>query len=123
MVRAKRRLGSHGEQIAATYLERQGYSLVERNWRCPVGEVDIVARDGECLVFVEVRTWRSDRYGTPEASITPRKQARMLDVAQSYLQASGLDNVAWRIDVIAIEMEDFGEVRKLNHIQNAVEAA
>lgn len=122
MKRTKQELGRQGEQIAARYLRRQGYTIVEHNWRCPLGEVDIVARDGNCWVFVEVRTWRPGQYGIPEASITPRKQARMLEVAQSYLQAAALDEVDWRIDVVAIEIDDAARVKRLNHIRDAVEA-
>lgn len=122
MEHARRKLGRRGEQVAAAYLQRLGYTILERNWRCPLGEVDIVARDGDCLVFVEVRAWRPGQYGTPEASITPRKQSKMLEVAQSYLQAAGLDDVDWRIDVVAIEMDRVARVKRLNHIRNAVEA-
>ncbi|MCS7261737.1 MAG: YraN family protein [Anaerolineae bacterium] len=122
MRRTRQKLGREGEQIAAVYLQRQGYTILEHNWRCRRGEVDIVARDGDSLVFVEVRTWRSGQYGPPEASITPRKQAKILEVAQSYLQAAGLDDVKWRIDVVAIEMDDVTRVKRLSHIRNAVEA-
>jgi len=121
MRHTRQKLGRQGEQIAAVYLQRHGYIIVEHNWRCPLGEVDIVARDGNCWVFVEVRAWRPGQYGTPEASITPRKQAKMLEVAQSYLQTTGLDDVNWRIDVVAIEMDDAAQVKRLNHIRNAVE--
>jgi putative endonuclease len=122
MEHARRKLGRRGEQIAAAYLQRLGYTVLERNWRCPLGEADIIARDGDCLVFVEVRAWRPGQYGTPEASITSRKQAKMLEVAQSYLQSVGLDDVAWRIDVIAIEMGNVMQVKRLNHIRSAVES-
>ncbi|MGQ9502189.1 MAG: YraN family protein [Anaerolineae bacterium] len=122
MRRTRQKLGRRGEQIATIYLQRQGYVIVEHNWRCPLGEVDVVARDGDCLVFVEVRTWRPGLYGAPEASITPRKQSKMLEVAQSYLQAANLDDVDWRIDVVAIEMDRVARVKRLNHIRNAVES-
>lgn len=122
MKHARQKLGRQGEQIAAIYLQCQGYTIVEHNWRCPLGEVDIVARDGDCLVFVEVRAWRPGQYGAPEASITPRKQARMLEVAQSYLQVAGLEDVDWRIDVVAIEMDNAAQVKRLNHICNAIES-
>ena len=117
----KRRLGQHGEEIAADYLRQQGYTLLARNWRCPAGEVDIVAREGETLAFVEVRTRRAgSRLGTPEESVTLRKQARMVEVAQTYLQEAGLDDAAWRIDVVAIEVGGRGEVTRLNLIRCAV---
>ena len=117
----KRKLGQRGEEIAAEHLRQQGYTLLARNWRCPAGEVDIVAREGETLAFVEVRTRRAgSRLGTPEESVTPRKQARMVEVAQTYLQEAGLDDAAWRIDVVAIEVGGRGEVTRLNLIRCAV---
>ena len=117
----KRQLGQRGEEIAADYLRQQGYAILARNWRCPAGEVDIVAREGETLAFVEVRTRRAGgRLGTPEESVTPRKQARMVEVAQTYLQEAGLDDAAWRIDVVAIEVGGRGEVTRLNLIRCAV---
>ncbi len=117
----KRNLGRRGEEVAADYLRQQGYVLLARNWRCPAGEVDIVAREGETLAFVEVRTRRAGgRLGTPEESVTPRKQARMVEVAQTYLQEAGLDDAAWRIDVVAIEVGGRGEVARINLIRCAV---
>jgi putative endonuclease len=117
----KRKLGQHGEEVAADYLRQQGYAILARNWRCPAGEVDIVAREGETLAFVEVRTRRAGgRLGTPEESVTLRKQARMVEVAQTYLQEAGLDDAAWRIDVVAIEVGGRGEVTRINLIRCAV---
>ena len=116
----KRRLGRQGEDIAAAYLGKQGYLILARNWRCPAGELDIVAREGGALVFVEVRTRRGDRFGTPEESITPTKQAKLVEVAQTYLQEHGLADENWRIDVVAVEMDGRGGVKRLNLIRNAV---
>jgi putative endonuclease len=116
----KQRLGRRGEEIAASYLQQQGYTILARNWRCPAGEVDIVAREGETLAFVEVRARRGDRFGTPEESITRAKQTRLVELAQTYLQEAELGDVAWRIDVIAIRMGARGEVQRLNLIRNAV---
>ncbi len=116
----RQRLGQRGEEIAANYLRQQGYTILARNWRRPVGELDIVAREGKTLAFVEVRTRRGERLGTPEESITPSKQAKLIEVAQTYLQEAGLEDVAWRIDVVAIEMGRRGEVKRLNLIRYAV---
>jgi putative endonuclease len=116
----KQKLGKHGEETAASYLRQQGYTILARNWRCPVGEIDIVAREGEILAFVEVRTRRGGRFGTPEESITPAKQAKLVEVAQTYLQEVGPEDVAWRIDVVAIEMGGRGEVKRINLIRHAV---
>jgi putative endonuclease len=116
----KQKLGKHGEEIAASYLRQQGYTILARNWRCPAGEIDVVAREGEILAFVEVRTRRGGRFGTPEESITPAKQAKLVEVAQTYLQEAGLEDVAWRIDVVAIEIGGRGEVKRINLIRHAV---
>jgi putative endonuclease len=116
----KQKLGQRGEQIAAAHLREQGYQILARNWRCPVGELDIVAREGETLAFVEVRTRRGDRYGTPEESITPAKQAKLVELAQTYLQENGLSDENWRIDVVALEMDRRGRLKRLNLIRNAV---
>jgi putative endonuclease len=116
----KQRVGKRGEEIAAAYLQQQGYLILARNWRCPLGEIDIVAREGETWVFVEVRARRGNRFGTPEESITPDKQAKLVEVAQTYLQEAGLGNVDSRIDVVAIELGQRGEVKRLNLIRCAV---
>ena len=116
----KRRLGWRGEEIAIAYLQRQGYRVMARNWRCTAGELDIVAREGETLAFVEVRTRRGNRFGTPEESITPTKQAKLVELAQTYLQENGLTDQNWRIDVVAILMDRGSEVKRVNLIRNAV---
>ena len=116
----RRQLGRRGEDIAARHLQEQGYEILTRNWRCEWGEVDIIAREGETLAFVEVRTRRGDRFGTPEESITPDKRAHLVAVAQTYLQEQGLVEVDWRIDVVAIEIGRHGELRRLNLIRHAV---
>jgi putative endonuclease len=116
----RRKLGQLGEDVAAGYLERQGYVILARNWRCPVGEIDLVAQDGESLVFVEVRARRGDRFGTPEESVTPDKQARLLELAQTYLQEADLGDQNWRIDVVAIDMDWRGRIKRLNLIRNAI---
>ena len=116
----RRRLGRCGEEIAASYLQKQGYFILARNWRCSTGELDIVAREGGTLAFVEVRTRRGDRFGTPEESITPNKQAKLVELAQTFLQESDLTDENWRIDVVAVEMDQRGRVKRLNLIRNAV---
>jgi len=116
---ARKRLGQRGEDLAAAQLEERGYIVRERNWRCPAGEIDIVAEDGGCLVFVEVRTRRGRKYGTPEESVTPVKQAKLVEVAQTYLQEHGWDG-DWRIDVVAVEMTSGGKLLRVELIKNAV---
>ena len=117
--------GSRGELLAAGYLRRQGYAILRTNWRCRRGEIDIIARDGATLVFVEVRTRRSANLGSPEESVTPAKQRRLAELAQTYLQWCEAAGKAWpdpwRIDVIAIRAGAAGTAEHLNHLMNAVE--
>ena len=121
MKEARKRLGKAGEEIAARELMRRGYRVLERNWRCPEGELDIVAEQDGTLVLVEVRTRRGDRFGTPEESITPAKRAHLIAAAQAYLQAHSLEERDWRIDVVAIEMSSQGALVRVDVIENAIE--
>ena len=120
MTSSRQRLGRWGEKLAARRLRGQGYEILETNYRCSVGEVDIVARDGEYLVFVEVRTRKGREFGTPEESITTEKQARLVEVAEAYLQENGLGDVDWRIDVVAVELSEGGRLLRVDHIPDAV---
>ena len=115
-------VGRGGEAVAARLLEAEGYRILARNYRCPAGEVDLVAQEGDCLVFVEVRTRNGDLYGTPEESVTARKQARLVQVAGAYLAEQEDWEGDWRIDVVAIDMAPGGRVRRLEIIRNAVSA-
>ncbi|MFQ6001394.1 MAG: YraN family protein [Anaerolineae bacterium] len=114
----RRSLGRRGEELAASYLEKEGYLILQRNYRSGAGEMDIVAQDGDCLVFVEVRARSTREYGTPEESITPSKAQRLIKVAQGYLQEQGDSAREWRIDLVAIHWS--GDSYRLNHIVNAV---
>ena len=115
----RRGLGRYGEELAARHLAGIGYEILERNWRCAAGELDLVARDDQCLAFVEVRTRRGQELGSPEESITPAKQARLVTLAETYLQAHEWPG-PWRIDVIAVEMDARGRLQRLDHYENAV---
>jgi len=117
---ARRALGRLGEEVAVRHLRRHGYVIVERNYRCPDGEMDIIARDQGRLAFIEVRARRSTAFGTPEESVTPRKQARLAMVARNYLQEKGLADVEWGIDVVAIEFTPRGTLQRIELIRNAV---
>jgi putative endonuclease len=112
-------LGRRGEQLAAQQLEARGFDIVARNWRCETGELDLVARDGECLVAVEVRTRRGRSMGSPEESITAAKQARLIALGEAYVYESGWAG-DWRIDVVAIEMDRRGRVLRVTHYENAI---
>lgn len=95
-------LGRRGEDAAAAYLERCGLTLLERNWRCKAGEIDIVAVDGDTLVLIEVKTRKGIRRGTPEDAVTPSKQRRIARLAAAYLASAGDAECAVRFDVITL---------------------
>ncbi|MDP2181800.1 MAG: YraN family protein [Actinomycetota bacterium] len=95
-------IGARGEEAAAAYLERAGMTIVERNWRCRSGEVDIVALDGDSVVLVEVKTRRSATRGAPEEAVSPTKQKRLIRLAAAYVQHAGLSDCDVRFDVVAI---------------------
>jgi putative endonuclease len=116
----RRARGERGEYLARAHLEGLGYVLLHANWRIPEGEVDLIMQDGEALVFVEVRTRTSDLYGSPEASITPTKKRRLQRTAEAYLQEYDQTDVTWRIDVVAIEIDPDGRVRRLDHYPDAI---
>lgn len=109
--------GKEGEQIALTYLKKHGYRICETNFRCPLGEIDIIAREKSELVFVEVKTRKSDELGYPEQAVGPRKQRKMSQLALWYLQEKKLAGSAARFDVVAITMLSCGNEIKL--IKNA----
>jgi putative endonuclease len=121
MTNARHSLGQRGEDYAAQYLIDHGYVLRARNWRCPVGEIDLVTEKDGRLIFVEVRTRRGDRLGTPEESITPAKRAKLIAAAQTYLAEHEQTDRDWRIDVVAIEIGSRGEVKRCTLIENAIE--
>ncbi|MDP3047051.1 MAG: YraN family protein [Chloroflexota bacterium] len=117
-------LGAAGERLAVEHLRRRGYRILDTNWRDPVlGELDIVAQDGDCLVFVEVRTRRGDLFGSPEESMTARKQQRLVSLAQAWLQANRPDDPEprWRIDLVAVQMDSAGRLQRLEVVQDVVE--
>lgn len=116
----RQRLGQWGEKVAATHLEANGYRILERNWRCALGEIDIVAQENDVLVFVEVKTRQSKQFGSPEESITPRKAQRLIDLGVQYCADHDLDDVEWRIDLIAIEIDSNGMLERCEHIPGAV---
>lgn len=119
-----RSTGSRGEEIAASFLGQQGYRILERNFRCKGGELDIVARaPGErSLVFVEVKTRRDRSYGPPQLAVTPFKQRQISKAALTWLSRNHLHDSQARFDVIAILLEDGGR-HSIEHIVNAFELA
>ncbi len=115
----RRRLGQFGERVAAAHLEAEGYRIVERNFRCREGEVDIIAEDGRCLAFVEVRTRRGSAMGGAADSLTLLKGARITAAAEAYCQGRLDLPEERRIDVITIDLSPEGRVLRLEHIESA----
>jgi len=113
-------MGRWGETVAAHHLEAKGYQILDRNWRCRQGEIDLVAQVGETLVFVEVKTRRGLDLGTPEEGLTRRKSQKLLQLGQMYVAERGLNDVAWRIDLVAVELDKSGKLLRCEHIPNAV---
>jgi len=109
--------GNDGEQIAMRHLKRQGIEIVEMNYRFGHGEIDIIAKDGGILVFCEVKTRKSEEYGDPEYSITPRKQQQIRKVARGYLYEHEIKEQECRFDVVAIRM--YSGTPEINYIKNA----
>ena len=121
MSRSRQQLGRLGEDMVSRRLVADGHELVARNWRCEIGEIDIVTREGQELVFVEVRTRRGVSYGTPEESITEAKKARLIELGETFAQEHEWEG-PWRIDVAAVLFSHSGELQRLTITQDAVEA-
>ncbi len=104
MTGQRRKTGSAGEALAARHLQAAGYTLVELGWRCVLGEIDLIMQHGAEWVFVEVRTRYDAEPDAPLKSITRRKQARMIRLADVYLAQHDLNDVPYRIDVVAVSL-------------------
>jgi putative endonuclease len=114
-------IGRRGEALAVALLRAEGLTIVERNFRCRAGEIDLVAFDGPTLVFVEVRSRRGDRAGTPFESVDGRKQARVTRVARHFLAARGLVDHDVRFDVVGVRFDH--EPPAVEHLRAAFDAA
>ncbi|RMH69740.1 MAG: YraN family protein [Gemmatimonadetes bacterium] len=117
MASNRRRFGAQNEERAAVFLQQKGYTILERNFRTPYAEIDLIAKDGDTLVFVEVKARRSMRFGHPAAAVTPHKQQRIIHAAAIYLQQQDISDCACRFDVIAIHVRP-DEVR-IEHFPHA----
>ena len=120
MLSKRKDVGARGEKLAADYLKKHGYKIIQKNFRCREGEIDIITQKGECLVFVEVRTKRNTAFGTPEESVTLSKREKLISLANAYLQSYDKLPLSWRIDVVAVELGPNNRVSRLEHIENAV---
>lgn len=118
---ARRRLGSQGEGYARHYLEAHGYVFVTANWHCATGELDLVMREGDEVVFVEVKTRRGEQMGSAEESLSPAQANRLLVASEWFLaETPALSAAIWRIDLVAITLDQTGAVHRLSHLINAV---
>src|SRR5262245_3448238 len=116
----KSALGQRGEQLAVAYLQQHGYSIITTNWHCPSGELDIVARKNEVLVFVEVRTRHADSAEAAFESIRSNKQDRVKKAAFLYLAQHSLQDARWRIDIIAVALPRSGQP-VIEHVEDALD--
>lgn len=115
---ADQKTGPQGEEIAASFLEGQGYTVLHRNYRKRFGEIDIIAEDRGTFVFVEVKTRRNDRFGSPFESVDLRKQVKLSRVAQDYISRNKLEDRAARFDVVAVRLSSSSPPR-VSHLQDA----
>ena len=115
------RTGKQGEDLAAAHLAENGYRILERNYRSVFGEIDIVAEERDTLVFVEVKSRRSEAYGDPQLAVGSKKQRKISRVAMSYLSEKGWNRRPARFDIVAVKLRPSGNLIEL--IRNAFELA
>jgi putative endonuclease len=107
--REKKELGRKGEEVALRFLKKKGYRIIEKNYVCKMGEMDIIAKEKDTLAFIEVKTRTSTEFGPPQLAVTPSKQRQLSKVALSYLNKKQLNDVKARFDVVAILLGQKGE--------------
>ena len=120
MFGARKKTGNFGEKLACEHLKSKGYKILDQNYRTRGGEIDIVAKDGEMVVFVEVKTRTNRAFGFPEEAIDERKQRKLALTAEHYLAVHRLYNQDYRIDSIGIELDGSGRVAELRHENDIV---
>jgi putative endonuclease len=120
--RARKTFGASAERVAALHLEQHGYRILARNVRTRYGEIDLIAKDADGIAFVEVKARRGTSHGTPEEAVTPRKQLKLVQLADAFIAENEIFSAqAWRIDVVAIELDRSGKLIRLDVIKNAVQ--
>ena len=118
MTTERRAVGSYGERVAARHLQDLGLVILDRNWRCPEGEVDLILRDGDDVVFCEVKTRRGGLYGTPAEAVDHRKVRKLRQLAGRWLAQSGIRPREVRFDVVEVLPQQRGASR-IAHIRSA----
>ena len=116
----RRDVGILGEKLAKDFLKKHGYHIWETNYRCREGEIDIIAKHEDFLVFIEVRTKKNLNFGSPEESITPAKMDKLRAVAAHYQQNHENLPPSWRIDVVAVTLDQSNKISRIELIENAV---
>ncbi|MBM4445744.1 MAG: YraN family protein [Chloroflexi bacterium] len=116
----RKELGDTGEKLAKDFLKKKGYKIRETNFRCREGEIDIIAQKKGCLVFVEVRTKTSSGFGSPEESVTFAKKEKLIASALTYLNSHQDLPESWRIDFVAVELDQKGKATRIELIENAI---
>ena len=121
----RKKLGNRGEKIAANFLRKRGYRIIEKNYRSRLGEIDIVARENDSVVFVEGKTRRSTDFGLPEEALSYDKRRRLSKVAMGYLAHRRIEDINCRFDVVSILMDDkkVMKVKRIELIKNAFPSA
>ena len=119
MSNPRQQLGQWGEQVAAEYLTARGYTIVARNFRTRHGELDLVARRDDALIFVEIKTRTSSAFAFPEESVTRRKQLHLLSAAEDYLESHPQPSLTWQVDVISVEGRP-GTQPTITHFENVL---
>ncbi len=117
---ARQGFGRTGERLAAEALMSKGYCILERNFRCRYGEIDLVAEDEHDLIFVEVKARRGVSFGLPEDALTLRKQRKLMEVASYYLDQHACADRSWRIDVVAVQFSGTGKLEEIRIYKHAV---
>jgi len=120
-VKDRQEVGKLGEKAGQKFLKKRGYRIRETGFRCRHGEIDIVAQQKDRLVFVEVRTKSNLEFGTPEESITRAKKEKLIASALTYTATHQNLPSLWRIDVVAVELDEKGKARRIELIENAIE--
>ena len=121
MDRSRLDVAKIGESLAVTHLKARGCEILAQNYRAMRGEIDLIVRDGQFIVFVEVKTRRSLKFGVPQAAVTKQKQKQISKVALTYLQSKNLWDTPCRFDVIGIHLSSQSELLRLEHIESAFE--
>ena len=121
MTQQRQQIGKAGEKTVVRYLKKKGFKILEQNFTCPVGEIDIIVKDKTTIVFVEVKTRRSLSYGSARMAITPQKQRKISMAALYYLKTNQKMDQRARFDVVTVFST--GEEKAIDHIQNAFELA